>query len=156
MNGELAVARAIGDADYKGRGLEQHTWRFPNDHPGTFSADLVVPHPSVLELELTPDDQFLILACDGLWDVLPEDEVRLLVAAFRCAPPPLTCAPGGELCAEADSSNRAGTLFATGSKRRAGEPGAALGLCGQCYSGGCAPGRLASARERRQLFFKTT
>lgn len=46
----LAVTRSIGDADLKGVG--------------------VTAEPEVTEFQLQPDDTFLILASDGLWDVL--------------------------------------------------------------------------------------
>ncbi|XP_050304979.1 titin-like isoform X2 [Anthonomus grandis grandis] len=52
VNGQLAVSRAIGDADYK-----------PH----------VIAIPDVREITLDGGEDFLILACDGLWDFLSED-----------------------------------------------------------------------------------
>ena len=37
--------------------------------------------PDVTELTLTPDLEFLVLACDGIWDVLTNQEV---VDFIRC------------------------------------------------------------------------
>lgn len=50
MNGVLAVARAIGDRNLK---------------------EQVISTPSVVQESIYPNkDEFLVLACDGLWDVM--------------------------------------------------------------------------------------
>eukprot|EP01129_Flabellula_baltica_P010409 TRINITY_DN4395_c0_g1_i1.p1 TRINITY_DN4395_c0_g1~~TRINITY_DN4395_c0_g1_i1.p1 ORF type:complete len:492 (-),score=84.70 TRINITY_DN4395_c0_g1_i1:151-1626(-) len=53
VGGILAISRAIGD-----HGL----------------GDCVTPKPSITTLPLSKDDKFLILACDGVWDVLSDQE----------------------------------------------------------------------------------
>lgn len=59
VNGVLAVTRALGDAYMK---------------------DLVTGHPYTTETVIQPDiDEFLILACDGLWDVCNDQEAVDLV-----------------------------------------------------------------------------
>ncbi|KAF2863236.1 PP2C-domain-containing protein [Piedraia hortae CBS 480.64] len=59
VNGVLAVTRALGDAYMK---------------------DLVTGHPYTTETVIQPDiDEFLILACDGLWDVCSDQEAVELV-----------------------------------------------------------------------------
>jgi serine/threonine protein phosphatase PrpC len=75
VNGELAVARAIGDADYKGDAKDKYCWAYPEGHSEHFTADLVSSEPEFKETELTADDEFLVLACDGVWDVLESQEV---------------------------------------------------------------------------------
>ncbi|XP_021746933.1 probable protein phosphatase 2C 27 [Chenopodium quinoa] len=55
LNGQLSVARALGDWHMKGMKGSS----FP------LSAE-----PELQELVLTEDDEFLLLACDGLWDVM--------------------------------------------------------------------------------------
>ncbi|XP_043553194.1 protein phosphatase 1A isoform X1 [Chiloscyllium plagiosum] len=63
VNGSLAVSRALGDFDYKcvhGKGPTEQ---------------LVSPEPEVYEIERTADDQFIILACDGIWDVMGNEEI---------------------------------------------------------------------------------
>ncbi|KMT19255.1 hypothetical protein BVRB_1g014370 [Beta vulgaris subsp. vulgaris] len=55
LNGQLSVARALGDWHMKG----QKGSSFP------LSAE-----PELQEMVLTEDDEFLLLACDGLWDVM--------------------------------------------------------------------------------------
>ncbi|XP_033953736.1 protein phosphatase, Mg2+/Mn2+ dependent, 1Na (putative) isoform X1 [Pseudochaenichthys georgianus] len=67
VNGSLAVSRALGDFDFK-----EVDWR-----PQT--EQLVSPEPEVYELERTPEDQFLILACDGVWDAIGNEELCAFV-----------------------------------------------------------------------------
>lgn len=55
LNGQLSVARALGDWHMKG----------PKGSACPLSAE-----PELQETNLTEDDEFLILGCDGLWDVM--------------------------------------------------------------------------------------
>ncbi|KAI9199916.1 hypothetical protein LWI28_000320 [Acer negundo] len=55
LNGQLSVARAIGDWHMKG----------PKGSACPLSAE-----PELHELLLTEEDEFLIMGCDGLWDVM--------------------------------------------------------------------------------------
>lgn len=106
VNGELAVSRAIGDIDYKGEWLSKYEyWAFPDGHDRAFHGDLVIADPEyqvlsralgcwVLEcgvlmmplwclcqeIEITPEFEFLILACDGLWDTITSKEAVRHVA----------------------------------------------------------------------------
>jgi len=61
--GTLAVSRSFGDAKYK--------------KPRT-SKDFVSWEPDIQEEKLTPEHQYIILACDGLWDVMSHDYVAEL------------------------------------------------------------------------------
>jgi serine/threonine protein phosphatase PrpC len=92
--GDLGVTRAIGDRDFKAEfnqpkeqgvssSAETLWWdcslalTFPNDHSRQFKGDLVSSVAETRVLKLSPDnfiDEFLVLACDGLWDVLDPDE----------------------------------------------------------------------------------
>ncbi|KLJ11211.1 protein phosphatase [Blastomyces silverae] len=59
VNGVLAVTRALGDSYMK---------------------DLVTGHPYTTETVIQPEtDEFLILACDGLWDVCSDQEAVDLI-----------------------------------------------------------------------------
>ncbi|KAI0480171.1 PP2C-domain-containing protein [Xylariaceae sp. FL0804] len=59
VNGVLAVTRALGD---------------------TYMKHLVTGHPYTTETVIQPDsDEFLIIACDGLWDVCSDQEAVDLV-----------------------------------------------------------------------------
>ncbi|KAB5556713.1 hypothetical protein DKX38_007622 [Salix brachista] len=55
LNGQLSVARALGDWHIKG----------PKGSKSPLSSE-----PEVEEINLTEEDEFLILGCDGLWDVM--------------------------------------------------------------------------------------
>ncbi|KAG7510245.1 phosphatase 1A isoform X1 [Solea senegalensis] len=64
VNGSLAVSRALGDFDYKcvhGKGQTEQ---------------LVSPEPEVYAIERCEgEDEFIILACDGIWDVMANEEL---------------------------------------------------------------------------------
>ncbi|XP_071388611.1 protein phosphatase 1B isoform X2 [Centroberyx affinis] len=64
VNGSLAVSRALGDYDYKcvdGKGPTEQ---------------LVSPEPEVFEMvRALEQDQFVVLACDGIWDVMSNEEL---------------------------------------------------------------------------------
>ncbi|KAK1324899.1 putative protein phosphatase 2C 27 [Acorus calamus] len=55
LNGQLSVARALGDWHMKGSKGSSHP----------LSAE-----PELQEATLTQEDEFLIMGCDGLWDVM--------------------------------------------------------------------------------------
>jgi serine/threonine protein phosphatase PrpC len=82
--GLLAVARALGDAVYKGgRWRRQAHWDWPHSHAAReFTDDLVLSTPDVVEVPITADDHFVVLACDGLWDVMTTDEVAVCMSQY--------------------------------------------------------------------------
>jgi protein phosphatase PTC1 len=59
VNGILAVSRALGDHMMK---------------------KFVICDPFIHELELTPEDTHIIVACDGVWDVMTDDQAAAVVA----------------------------------------------------------------------------
>ena len=63
VNGSLAVSRALGDYDYKNvAGFSQ-------------TEQLVSPEPDIITVQRCNEDEFLIIACDGVWDVMSNEEV---------------------------------------------------------------------------------
>lgn len=94
--GELGVSRSLGDADYKGKKLASYTgWSWPaerNVKDRFFSADLVLGSPDINVVRVvdgngvkpSEDDNvpFIILACDGLWEVLSNDEAVCICAQY--------------------------------------------------------------------------
>ncbi|RDA82427.1 hypothetical protein CP532_1592 [Ophiocordyceps camponoti-leonardi (nom. inval.)] len=56
VNGNLALSRAIGDFEFK------KTAELPPE------SQIVTAFPDVESHDLTPEDEFLVLACDGIWD----------------------------------------------------------------------------------------
>eukprot|EP00924_Labyrinthula_sp_SR-Ha-C_P013092 augustus_masked-scaffold_12-processed-gene-9.48-mRNA-1 protein AED:0.14 eAED:0.18 QI:0/-1/0/1/-1/1/1/0/328 len=72
VNGDLASARSFGDFRYK---LD------PNLPP---SRQQITVLPDVTILDRSPQDQFLILACDGIWDVMSNLEAtRYVLTALQ-------------------------------------------------------------------------
>jgi protein phosphatase 2C family protein 2/3 len=62
LNGHLGVSRALGD--YHFVDLKQ-----PNANGGVIAGPLIAD-PDVRTHTLTSEDEFMLLACDGLWDVV--------------------------------------------------------------------------------------
>jgi len=62
LNGVLAVTRSFGDIRFK---------------------HFVVPEPEILKHSLTGEEDFLVLACDGLWDIMDAQEVGEFVREYR-------------------------------------------------------------------------
>lgn len=65
--GVLAVSRALGDADFK----LGSSWL----KDFGITANLVLADPEIEAIDLVPEDDFVILACDGLWDVMDNQSV---------------------------------------------------------------------------------
>lgn len=64
LNGVLSVTRALGDWDIK----------FPRNSPSPLIAD-----PEFQQITLTEDDEFLVLGCDGIWDVMTSQHAVNLI-----------------------------------------------------------------------------
>jgi protein phosphatase 1G len=67
VNGNLNLSRAIGDHRYKGNA---------DLAP---AAQIITAEPDVERVAITPEDRFLVLACDGVWDVMSNEEVVAFV-----------------------------------------------------------------------------
>ncbi|WOL08630.1 putative protein phosphatase 2C 60 [Canna indica] len=63
VNGSLNLARAIGDVEFK-----QNKFL-------SAEKQIVTCNPDITDVELTDDDDFLILACDGIWDCMSNEEL---------------------------------------------------------------------------------
>lgn len=63
VNGTLAVSRSLGDFEFK------------NSKRHGPCEQLVSPEPEITVIERQPTDHFLVLACDGIWDVMNNDEM---------------------------------------------------------------------------------
>jgi protein phosphatase 1L len=59
----LAVSRGIGDAPLK---------------------KYITPDPDICEYDIRPDDWFLVVASDGIWDVLENDQVASMCLSYSC------------------------------------------------------------------------
>ena len=61
INGNLNLSRSIGDLKYK-------------QVPGIPPADqMITAEPDIKQIALKPDDEFIILGCDGIWDCLTNE-----------------------------------------------------------------------------------
>jgi protein phosphatase 2C family protein 2/3 len=63
VNGNLALSRALGDFVFK------------KNEDKRAEEQIVTAYPDVNVRELTADHEFIVLACDGIWDVLSNEEV---------------------------------------------------------------------------------
>ncbi|KAA8542002.1 hypothetical protein F0562_023154 [Nyssa sinensis] len=98
VNGSLNLARAIGDMELK--------WN--KSLPA--EKQIVTANPDINTVELCDDDDFLVLACDGIWDCMSSQQLidfvqeqlnsesRLSVVCERVFDRCLAPAAGGEGC----------------------------------------------------------
>ena len=63
VNGNLALTRAFGDFNFK---------KNPNL---TQEEQIVTANPEIMQFDITPNHEFIVLACDGIWDVMSNKEV---------------------------------------------------------------------------------
>lgn len=78
VNGNLALSRALGDFDFKQNAnldAEQQ---------------VVTADPDITVHEATREDEFLVIACDGIWDVLTSQQVIDYVRLSISQDKPLT------------------------------------------------------------------
>ncbi|VVB06597.1 unnamed protein product [Arabis nemorensis] len=64
LNGFLSVSRALGD------------WGMKLPHG---SQSPLISEPEIKQISLTEDDEFLVIGCDGIWDVLTSQEAVSIV-----------------------------------------------------------------------------
>ncbi|EER08629.1 protein phosphatase 2c, putative [Perkinsus marinus ATCC 50983] len=63
VNGNLNLTRAIGDLSYK------------QDHNLKPEEQMITANPDVSTIPITEEDQFLVLGCDGIWEILDTEGV---------------------------------------------------------------------------------
>ena len=78
VNGDLAVSRALGDFVYKQNKPDGSTLAPPDNQQ-------VSCIPEVTIIERRADMAFLLLCCDGIWDVMTNEQVARLVVEVRGA-----------------------------------------------------------------------
>mmetsp|Transcript_23200 Transcript_23200/g.61780 ORF Transcript_23200/g.61780 Transcript_23200/m.61780 type:complete len:452 (+) Transcript_23200:83-1438(+) len=62
VNGDLSLSRAIGDLEYK------------QDRGRSAGAQVISVEPDVQVVQRQPADEFLVIACDGIWDVVSSQQ----------------------------------------------------------------------------------
>jgi serine/threonine protein phosphatase PrpC len=63
VNGNLNLSRALGDLEYKKNASLKP------------AEQLISPFPDVTCHEIKPEDKFLVMGCDGIWELLTMDEI---------------------------------------------------------------------------------
>jgi protein phosphatase 2C family protein 2/3 len=63
VEGNLALSRALGDFEFK------------ENKEKSAEEQMITAYPDVDVRELTADHEFVVLACDGIWDVLSNEKV---------------------------------------------------------------------------------
>ncbi|KAM5578532.1 hypothetical protein ABKV19_008709 [Rosa sericea] len=63
VNGSLNLARAIGDVEFK------QNKQLPVEK------QIVTANPDVTSVEICDDDEFLVIACDGIWDCMSSQQL---------------------------------------------------------------------------------
>ena len=69
VNGNLNLSRSLGDLKYKCDGKLAP------------AKQVITAEPDVMRVARTPDDEFVVVACDGVWDVMSNQEVVEFVRA---------------------------------------------------------------------------
>ncbi|CEP08787.1 hypothetical protein [Parasitella parasitica] len=72
VNGSLALSRALGD------------FKFKNNTQLAPEQQAVTAEPDIIEHLLTDHDEFVVLACDGIWDCLSNQQVIDFVRYKLC------------------------------------------------------------------------
>eukprot|EP01107_Rhizomastix_libera_P000150 TRINITY_DN1028_c0_g1_i2.p1 TRINITY_DN1028_c0_g1~~TRINITY_DN1028_c0_g1_i2.p1 ORF type:complete len:314 (-),score=89.04 TRINITY_DN1028_c0_g1_i2:61-1002(-) len=100
VNGNLNLCRAIGDQDYK-----KDATLPPKDQ-------IITAYPDVKEVKITDEDEFVVLGCDGVWDVLSNqqcvDFVREIASANPDAPLSVICENVLDRCCAKETSDIVG------------------------------------------------
>ncbi|KAL4468875.1 hypothetical protein ABPG72_009145 [Tetrahymena utriculariae] len=63
VNGNLNLSRALGDLQYK------KNFEIPQDK------QLIIAKPDITIHKITPDDEFILIGCDGIWETLSDEEI---------------------------------------------------------------------------------
>ncbi|KAJ9545532.1 hypothetical protein OSB04_025239 [Centaurea solstitialis] len=74
VRGLIQVSRSIGDAYLKKPEFNRHPLLSKFRLSESFNQPILKAEPSILVQKLTPEDQFLIFASDGLWEHLSDQE----------------------------------------------------------------------------------
>merc|ERR1712224_439061 len=75
VNGDLNLSRCVGDVEYK------MNWKLSPAH------QMVSAEAEIRQLALGPDDEFIILGCDGVWErSTPQAVCDFVKTRLECSP----------------------------------------------------------------------
>ena len=94
LNGRLAVSRSVGDTNYKNQMIEE-------------ASCTTIPAETIDETE------YLVMGCDGIWDVIEPSELPQLISTFK--------ETNAELAVENRNLDLAKCLVKEALKRRSGD-----------------------------------
>ena len=77
VNGNLNLSRSLGDMKYK---------QVPKLLP---KEQMITAEPDITVTEVLPTDRFFVLACDGVWDVLSNQEICDFISTRLDQEPPM-------------------------------------------------------------------
>ncbi|KAF8517426.1 PP2C-domain-containing protein [Hysterangium stoloniferum] len=63
VNGNLALSRAIGDFEFK------------KNYSLSPERQIITADPDIIQHDITEEDEFIVIACDGIWDCLSSQQV---------------------------------------------------------------------------------
>lgn len=66
VNGGLNLTRSFGDFDYKRNANKQ------------YHQQMITCKPDIKEFDRSPDDEFIIMGCDGIWERYVQDTAGLV------------------------------------------------------------------------------
>ncbi|GJJ15760.1 hypothetical protein Clacol_010038 [Clathrus columnatus] len=98
VNGNLALSRAIGDFEFK------------KNQALAPERQIITANPDIIQHDLAEDDEFLVLACDGIWDCLSSQQVVDVVRRLLYEGKELTeiCNQIMDICLAPDSNSGGG------------------------------------------------
>jgi protein phosphatase 1G len=88
VNGGLNLSRAIGDHGYKMVGLSVRLCLLNSQTLSRMSLQnkalkpeeqMISALPDIKKITITPDDEFMVLACDGIWNFMTSEDVVVFV-----------------------------------------------------------------------------
>merc|ERR1719387_1033790 len=88
INGNLNLSRALGDFEYKNMNRKQP------------ERDMISGVPDVRSRDLRTSDEYLLIACDGIWELFRGSQRQVDIARGRLQPDKLLSATTGELLTE--------------------------------------------------------
>ena len=66
VNGGLNLSRSFGDFDYK------------RNQTLSYAEQMITCKPDIKEIEKSPDDEFIIMGCDGIWEKYVDNSQGML------------------------------------------------------------------------------